>query len=67
MFSFVESISFIWLYTFSKDYRKAFLEKWNDKVGIKSGNKIILVSEIIFSIMFNTLIIGAIIYLVFSV
>ena len=48
MFSFVESISFIWLYTFSKDYRKAFLEKWNDKVGIKSGNKIILVSEIIF-------------------
>jgi len=64
MFSFVEITSFIWLYIFSKNYRENFREKWYEKkVGIES--KAILITGIIFSILFNALIICGVVYIVF--
>jgi hypothetical protein len=66
MFSYVEIISFIWLYIFSKSYRKIFREKWNNKkVGIERESRAILITDIIFSIIFNALIIGGLLYIVF--
>ena len=62
-FSFVEIISFIWVYIFSKSYRKRFSEKWNQgKVGLEWESKTILIIGIIFSTIFNFIIIGTIIY-----
>jgi hypothetical protein len=58
IFSYGEMISFVWLYIFSKNYRKTFREKWNEKrVGIETESKTMLISGIIFSILFNALII----------
>jgi hypothetical protein len=66
MFSYLEIISFIWLYIFSKNYRKNFREKWNEKrVGIAWESRAMLITEIIFSIIFNAFIIGGLVYIVF--
>jgi hypothetical protein len=66
MFSFAESVSFVWLYIFSKSYREKLRIKWNEKkVGIEWESRAILIIEIVFSILFNALIIFGIVYLVF--
>ena len=66
IFSYGEIISFVWLYIFSKNYRKTFSEKWNEKrVGIERESKAILITGIIFSILFNALIIYGIVNIAF--
>jgi hypothetical protein len=68
IFSYGEMISFVWLYIFSKNYRKTFSEKWNEKrVGIEMESKTMLISGIIFSILFNALIIYGLLQIAFLV
>lgn len=65
MFSYGEIIGFIWLYIFSKNYRENFKKKWNEKnLGIEKESKASLIVGIIFSILFNALIICAVVYIV---
>ena len=65
MFSYGEIIGFIWLYIFSKNYRENFKKKWNEKkLGIEKESKASLIAGIILSILFNALIIYAIVYII---